>query len=201
MTCAACAERLKGSIPKDSHAAFARAVTYGAAAATAGLALYALVGIVTGLVIGYVSLAVGWVVGKAMMKGSGGLGGRRYQLTAILLTYAAVSIAAVPIGIAEYMKEKKPQSSRSAQTPAADQSANAGSNSEIPGEETQTLPPHHSAASVFGYLALLGLASPLMDFWSDPFHGLVGFVILLVGLRIAWQITRGHPPLVLDGPF
>jgi cytochrome b561 len=40
-----------------------------------------------------------------------------------------------------------------------------------------------------------------MDFWSDPFHGFIGFVILLVGLRIAWQITRGHPPLVIDGPF
>lgn len=201
MTCPPCAERLKGSIPKDSHAAFARAVTYGAAAALVGLALYALVGIVTGLVIGYVSLAVGWMVGKAMMKGSGGLVGRRYQLIAILFTYAAVSIAAVPIGIAEYMKEKKPQSSRSAQTTDAGQPANAGSNSEVPGEQAQTPPLHRNAASVFGYLALLGLASPFMDFWSDPFHGLIGFVILLVGLRIAWQMTRGHPPLVIDGPF
>ena len=204
MTCAACAERLKGSTPKDNHAAFARAVTYGVGAAIAGLALYALVGIVTGLVIGYVSLAVGWMVGKAMMKGSGGLGGRRYQLTAILLTYAAVSIAAIPIGIAEYMKEKKPQtshSSQSAQPADAGQSANAARNSEIPGEETQPPPPRRSVASVLGYLALLGLASPFMDFWSDPFHGFIGFVILLVGLRIAWQLTRGHPPLVVDGPF
>jgi hypothetical protein len=204
MSCAPCAERLKASIPKDSHAAFVRAVTYGAAAAAAGLALYALVGIVTGLVIGYVSLAVGWMVGKAMMKGSGGLGGRRYQLTAILFTYAAVSIAAVPIGIAEYIKEKKPQtsqSSQSAQPAGAEHSANAAGNSEVPGEETQPSPPHRSVASALGYLSLLGLASPFMDFWSDPFHGFIGFVILLVGLRIAWQITRGHPPLVIDGPF
>lgn len=204
MACASCAERLKGSIPKDSHSAFARAVTYGAGAAVAGLAVYALVGIVTGLVIGYVSLAVGWMVGKAMIKGSGGLGGRRYQLTAILFTYAAVSIAAVPIGIAEYVKEKKPhtpQHSQSAPTPDAGQSANAASNSEVPGEEIQPPPSRRSVGSVLGYLALLGLASPFMEFWSDPFHGLIGFVILLVGLRIAWQLTRGHPPLVIDGPF
>lgn len=185
----------------DNHVAFARAVTYGVGGAIAGLALYALVGIVTGLVIGYVSLAVGWMVGKAMMKGSGGLGGRRYQLTAILLTYAAVSIAAIPIGIAEYLKEKKPQSSQNAQRTGSGQPPNAASNSEAPGEETQPAPAHRSVGSVLGYLALLGLASPFMDFWADPFHGLIGFVILLVGLRIAWQLTRGHPRLVIDGPF
>src|SRR5581483_6891170 len=204
MSCAACAERLKASVPKDSHAAFVRAVTYGAGAAVAGLALYALVGIATGLVIGYVSLAVGWMVGKAMMKGSGGLGGRRYQLTAILFTYAAVSIAAVPIGIGEYVKSKKaqtPQSSRRAQTTDDGQAGNAAANAEVPGEETQPAPPHRSIGSMLGYLALFGLASPFMDFWSDPFHGFIGFVILLVGLRIAWQLTRGHPPLVIDGPF
>ena len=37
--------------------------------------------------------------GKAMHLGSRGVGGRRYQLVAVLLTYLAVSLSAVPIAI------------------------------------------------------------------------------------------------------
>ncbi len=37
------------------------------------------------------------MVGKAMMAGSKGMGGRRYQIAAVLLTYAAVSLAAIPV--------------------------------------------------------------------------------------------------------
>lgn len=35
-----------------------------------------------------------------MMKGSNGTGGKRYQITAMILTYAAVSLAAIPIALA-----------------------------------------------------------------------------------------------------
>lgn len=205
MACSACTERLKSSIPKDSHAAFARAVTFGAGAAIAGLALYAVVGIVTGLMIGYVSLAVGWLVGKAMMKGSGGLGGRRYQIVAVLLTYAAVSMAAIPITIAEFSKEKKQHAESQAQVPQSSDSASPQSSSPEGGQSAASNPgatrKRMSFASAIGYLALLGLGSPFIELGSSPLNGLIGLVILSVGIRIAWQLTRGHPPLVVDGPF
>jgi hypothetical protein len=70
---------------------------FGLGAAILGMILYAGFTIVTGFYIGYVSLAVGWLVGKAIMLGSRGVGGRRYQIAAAILTYAAVSIAAIPI--------------------------------------------------------------------------------------------------------
>jgi len=206
MACGACAERLKNSIPKDSHAAFARAVTFGAGAAVAGLALYAVVGIVTGLMIGYVSLAVGWIVAKAMMKGSGGLGGRRYQIVAVLFTYAAVSLAAIPMAIADFAKTKSRTENR-----AVTQQPNENANQEAPAGDDGKTPSSHAKAeatgrhltflSAIGYLALVGLASPFLELGSDPLNGLIGLVILLVGIRIAWQMTRGHPPLVVDGPF
>ena len=60
--------------------------------------VYATFTIVTICTIGYIALAVGWLVAKAIMKGSNGIGGRRYQVAAVLLTYAAISLAAVPIG-------------------------------------------------------------------------------------------------------
>jgi hypothetical protein len=205
MACGACAERLKNSIPKDSHAAFMRAIVFGIGAAIAGLILYSVVGIVTGLVIGYVSLAVGWLVGTAMMKGSGGLGGRRYQLAAVLFTYAAVSMAAIPMAIAQSVKAKKAerQIQASSKTDQADQQPSSATPNDTQSADNQgaSAAEHHGFGRAIGYLALIGLASPFLELGSDPFHGLIGLVILLVGIRIAWKMTRGHPPLVVDGPF
>lgn len=205
MACRACAERLQSSAPKDSHAAFVRAMIFGVAAAVIGLALYATVGIITGLEIGYVSLAVGWLVGTAMMKGSGGLGGRRYQLAAALFTYAAVSMAAIPMAIVASGKTKTAER-RIESTPPTDQAQQQAptqnaAESEAPDQESASRGSRRSMASAIGYLVMIGLASPFLELSSSPFNGLIGIVILLVGIRIAWRMTRGHPPLVVDGPF
>src|SRR5579864_7686803 len=99
MACSKCAGEAKQGQPTDSHAAFARGLLLGAGAAVLGLILYATVVIVTGWSIGYLALAVGWLVAKGIMKGSNGMGGRRYQIAAVVLTYAAISLAAVPVWI------------------------------------------------------------------------------------------------------
>src|SRR5258708_6391633 len=82
LTCESCVEQVKAQTPKDTHAALMRGVLFGVGGALIGLTLYSAVGIITGLEIGYVSLAVGYIVGKAVMKGSRGIGGRRYQIAA-----------------------------------------------------------------------------------------------------------------------
>jgi uncharacterized protein (DUF983 family) len=97
--CAECAMKLQAQMPKDSHAAFVRAVVFGIGGALVGFALYVAFALATGLVIGFMSLAVGFLVGKAMSIGSGGVGGPRYQVVAVVLTYLAVSMSAVPIVI------------------------------------------------------------------------------------------------------
>jgi uncharacterized protein (DUF983 family) len=86
MACPACAMQIQRAAPTDSHAAFVRALLFGAGGAVLGLALYAGVEIATGWIIGYVALAVGFIVAKAMQMGSSGVGGRRYQIAAALLT-------------------------------------------------------------------------------------------------------------------
>jgi len=95
--CSNCAQTIQDQIPKDSHAAFVRGILFGVGGAILGLGLYVGFALATGLVAGLVSLAVGWLVGKAIVTGSGGVGGRRYQLAAALLTYMAVSLAAVAL--------------------------------------------------------------------------------------------------------
>src|ERR1700688_524221 len=109
IACSRCAEKMRGTLATDSHAAFTRALLYGIGAAILGMILYAVFEIATGLIVGYVSLAVGWMVGTAMMKGSHGVGGRRYQIVAVLLTYAAVSMAAAPVWIHYGNKHRREQ--------------------------------------------------------------------------------------------
>src|ERR1700760_1195442 len=112
--CDSCADRLRRSNPQDNHAAFVKAILFGLGGFLAGLIAYAGFSIVTGIQIGYLSLAVGWMVGKAMMIGSGNIGGRRYQIAAVVLTYAAVSMAAIPIAFYHLGKGKTPATEQSA---------------------------------------------------------------------------------------
>ncbi len=177
--CPACARRIQEEIPKDSHAAFVRALVFGVAGALVGFALYVIFALATGLVIGWVSLAVGFIVGKAMNLGSRGVGGRRYQLAAVLLTYLAVSMSAIPIAIHQIRQQHQTQAQ--------------SSSTEAPAGE------HVSMAKAIGTLALVGVASPLLDL-QDPVHGIIGLVILFVGLRFAWRFTAGSS-ISVSGPY
>lgn len=181
LTCANCAQQIKDQMPKDSHSAFGRAVLFGVGGAILGLVIYVGFALVTGWMVGYISLAVGYIVGKAIVQGSGGIGGRRYQMAAVLLTYIAVSLSAVPIAISQHMKQRTLQ--QHAQV-SGDCAVNA---------------PKMSPVKVVGTLALLGLASPFLEL-SDPAHGIIGLIILFVGIRIAWKITAGRP-LSIVGPI
>ncbi|SRR6266567_274499 len=97
LTCANCFQKIQNSIPKDSHSAFVRAAIFGSVGAVVGMAVYAGIVVATGWTIGYLALGVGYIIAKAMMKGSDNVGGRRYQILAAALTYAAISVSSVII--------------------------------------------------------------------------------------------------------
>src|SRR6185437_16803617 len=60
--CTGCTQRIRAQIPQDSHGAFIRALLFGIGGALVGFALYVAFALATGLIIGYVSLAVGYIV-------------------------------------------------------------------------------------------------------------------------------------------
>jgi len=183
--CASCAQQIKMKVPKDSHTAFVRGILFGVGGAILGFAIYVGFALSTGLLVGYVSLAVGFLVGKAIMMGSQGIGGRRYQIAALVLTYSAVSLSAVPIAISQWRHHGAPAQVQGAQSPQV---------SAQTGEKTSM-----SVSKAIGVLALLGLASPFLDL-ANPTHGLIGLVILFVGLRIAWKMTAGRK-IEVTGPI
>ena len=177
-----------------------RGIAFGIGGAILGLIVYAAFGILSGFVIGYVSLAVGWIVGKAIKKGSNGIGGLRYQIAAVILTYAAVSLAAVPIGISQYLKSAKAHKAVVHSPPTA--TAEAGADPTVQGRPSPTsTPPHQtfSKGALAEKLLLGGLASPFLEINETP-HAIIGLFILFIGLRIAWQLTGETPTQVL-GPF
>jgi hypothetical protein len=179
--CANCASQIKDQSPKDSHTAFVRGMLFGVGGAILGFGIYVTFALVTGWMIGYVSLAVGYLVGKAVVMGSRGQGGRRYQMAAVLLTYIAVSSAAVPIAVSQHIKQQSAQQ----HAPSSDTTT----------PSAQTVHP----VKALGVLALVGLASPFLEL-SDPAHGIIGLIILFVGIRIAWTITRGRTVNII-GPI
>ncbi|MBB5058494.1 hypothetical protein HDF16_003208 [Granulicella aggregans] len=81
---------------RADHVRFVHAITYGIAAAIVGSILYAAFTILTNIVIGYFAVGVGYLVGKAMLHATQGLGGRKFQIASAVLTYIGVSMAAVP---------------------------------------------------------------------------------------------------------
>jgi hypothetical protein len=207
VACPGCAERLRSEIDTGKHAAYVRALTYGIGAAVAGLIGYALIAILLqGWVISYMSIGVGWLVGTAMMKGSNGVGGRRYQIAAALLTYAAVSMAAVPIWI--HFADEKKQRRQVQQQKLADEQRQLEQESgqrpsepePAPGSEKPRTERPVSLGTWLGRVALIGLASPFIQLRGSPGWGAMGLLILFFGMRIAWRIAEGKP-YGIYGPF
>jgi len=99
MSCPSCAQKARTELGMDTSGAFSRSLLFGVGAAALGLALYAAFMIITGISLGYATLAVGWMIGTAMVKGSNGITGRRYQIVAAILTYLASTLARIPIWI------------------------------------------------------------------------------------------------------
>jgi hypothetical protein len=119
------------------------------------------------------------------------LGGRRYQIVAVILTYAAVSMAEIPVALTHINQEKK------AQTNAAEPGSGDSQGGQQDGQPQKE---KMGMGRALAYLAFLGLASPFLEL-QDPVHGLIGLVILFVGMQIAWKLTAGPPVPEITGPY
>jgi hypothetical protein len=208
VACEQCTTQLKSATPASSNTMFVRGLLFGIGGALLGLAIYATFTIVTGIEIGFVSLAVGYIVGKSMKMGSKGFGGTHYQIAAVLLTYAAVSLAAVPIAISYSVKHRIDTSAPNAALTAPSNpstsspdphSSSTANDADSPTESSSAQP--RTGGLLLLYLVYIGLASPFLELGQDPAHGAIGVIILLVGMRIAWRLTAMSDHAQIVGPF
>ncbi len=104
--CASCKAKADAQIADikargTSPGAMSKAVVYGIGAAIAGAIVYFAVAAYAHLEIGIIAVAIGYMVGSAMRKATGGVGGRRYQIIAVVLTYLSVAGAYAALGMHE----------------------------------------------------------------------------------------------------
>lgn len=149
-----------------------RAFRYGALWAVAGSIAWAVITKLTGYEIGVVAIAIGYLVGKAVRKGSGGLGGRRYQYLAMFLTYSAIALAALPV-ILETLRSTHPADSSAA-------------------------PSVGLGGVLVAWLLLVAIAYA-WPFLAGV-QNLMGWIIIAIGLYEAWKLTRAVPIEVV-GPL
>jgi predicted lipid-binding transport protein (Tim44 family) len=198
LACSACAQQAEQLVPPDSHKAFSRALLFGIGAAIVGCIGYAVFEILTGVIIGWIALVVGLFVGRAMKAGSRGLGGRRYQITAALLTYAAVAVAFIPVALHERSARQTPHTKAVQQTEAEHP---------YPGDSgAAATPPVRKTASFGGFVGAvfallgLGLISPLLMFSVSVPSALINLFIIFIGIQMAWK-QMVSPRAQVEGPF
>ena len=191
-SCGVCVENVQAAFPPDTHKAFTRALLWGIPAAILGMIGYAAFEILTGIEIGFVAIGVGWLIGRAMLRGGGGVRGRRYQWAAALLTYAAVSMAFIPMVVSQQIKEQR---ARTVATKIAD-----GSGKEPASEKAADKSERHGWLYSVGLVLGLGLISPFYMLFVSFGSGALGLLILFWGMQYAWK-AMAMPKVELEGPF
>lgn len=200
LACAPCASNASALVPPDTHKAFSRGLLFGAGAAVVGCLGYALFGILTGITLGYAAIGVGWLVGKAMRTGARGLGGRRYQVAAALLTYAAVAIAFIPMALHDIRRTEQGHAREERPVQRAD--GQRAAHAEQKASEETGKPKGAASSVAVGLLMLLGLGliSPFLMFTGSVGAGLFNVLILFLGMRTAWQLSASGR-LLVEGPY
>ena len=192
--CTTCAESRQAAqdLP-DSQQKFLKALLYGGGAALAGLIVWSAVSIVTGLKIGLLAIAVGWMVGTAIRKGTGGHTSRKYQLLAIGLTYLAISMSFLPMLIAETVKQKSADTANKNQKPADVKKQEAP---KVVAEQKTPLNPLTALVILFGVC----LISPFLEAFGNFPGGLIGLFILFLALQQAWSLVKPDDAVIM-GPY
>lgn len=104
--CGTCAQSLSSGAPKEgSFLRMLKAFFFGSAAGALGAAGYALVIYFLHIEFALITIFIGWFVGRGVRRGSGGFGGRGYQVMGALLTYIWCTMAYAPSLIAEALNE------------------------------------------------------------------------------------------------
>jgi hypothetical protein len=225
IVCNACRNQYETAVRSGSKVGrMAIATLLGSVAGVIGAAIWFGIRHATDREFGLVAIGVGLLVGGSVRYGSGGRGGRGYQILAVLLTYLAVGMNYAPDFALEFYHKIKEDHQKSAQTsPPTSQyagiSATRSAAMKAPSttqsvDETASSPsgnagtPHQSAARPSGAMMVLGvllllaiaIAMVLLGPVIAGFSSIIGAVIVAIALWEAWKINAGRR-VVMMGPY
>jgi hypothetical protein len=215
--CSRCKSPVEAKIADgQSHRAFAKAALQGTGVALACGVGYAVFVGLTKMQLALVTIGIAYVVARVVRKASGGLGGTRFQVLAVALTYVASTMGYAPSLLAGLQEGGEIRAAHAPIAAGAEIERSAATDDEARpsgaaanGTETADAPsaagdgehvgPIVSALRLaYGIAFLLGimLAAPFLELSSAP----LGVVIILIGLWQAWKLTRGVPTTIM-GPY
>lgn len=208
--CPPCKGQLSAAVEAKGN--ILKGLVYGGGGAALGALIYFGVAALTGYEIGLIAILVGWLVGRGVAVGSGGVGGRRYQFMAVVLTYLSVSVSYAGLVVKEIASDPAILDSlTTADTPALSASLGDSAVLQGPGEangptlattaaDDSVALTAASVGTAFGALFLGILSLPLMVGLGDLPGSLLGLLIVAFGLRQAWQMNS-RPDITITGPF
>jgi hypothetical protein len=189
VVCRSCRDALSATLANSQTGkSMGRAVLMGGLTALGCGVAYAVFVAVTKYQLALLTIGIGILVANAVRKASHGVGGTRFQVLAVVLTYLATTMGYFPAVW------------RGA-TEGAEHTNSQAANSESPGGESRTddAASSHKASLgdvvvAVGVLLAFSLAAPF--FAKD----VLGLLIVGFGLFEAWRRSRAFP-LVIEGPF
>jgi hypothetical protein len=167
---------------------------YGLAAAIGCSILYAAIVWVTKFELALMAILVGYVVGKAVLRGARGLGGRRCQIVAVMLTYFSIAASNLPMmfkAVAEKAEDKKKEQ-------PGQQATNAVPASQTKQSDRPQVTVGQAALTLVVLLAI-NMAIPFLGVTAG-FNGILGLLIIFIGLHQAWKLTARDERLLM-GPY
>lgn len=193
---------------------FMKAVLYGGIGGAIGAAIYYGVLAATGYEVGLVAIVVGLLVGVGVRIGSGGSGGRVYQVLAVVMTYVSIVSTYVPF-IIEAMMSEEAQVVEGVEMDGAGAGAGVAA-SELPesveypssaetAPDASADPTMAEAMSEGGAvvyvvaIVLVGLIALAAPFLAGV-ENLIGILIIGFALYEAWRVNA-YEPLAIEGPF
>ena len=221
IVCPSCREAAEAVMEGGSGVVrFMKATAFGLLAALVGAAIMYGFSALTGYQSGLISILVGFLVGKGVMKGTDDRGGLKYQTLAVFLTYSAVAWSFLPMVLQAFFERaqaeqvangakepgkkakapnQKAKGGEAAQAKAPDAKADADPEDEA--EEEEKPSPGVLLLFTAGFLAVamvFAYAAPL--FALTDRSGVFMLLLIFFALRQAWRMTkRSH--IVFHGPF
>lgn len=196
IVCARCREGIAARLAdSQSNKRLAKAVAAGGATALACGIAYAVFVSATHMQFALATIGIAFVIARVVRKASGGIGGTRFQIVAVALTYLSATMGYVP-GIWTGLREA---SARHLKAEAKDPSPSSPGAAASTSPATDAAKPKAAAGNLLAAVAwLVGLmlAAPFLEATEAP----LGLLIVAFGLWEAWKLSRG-PPARLEGPF